>query len=135
MPDLAESLIEFIADTLDAEFPASAPVHVGEVIPQDTGSNYVWLSQSSEIFDEETLSEEVDKVNFNVEVVCANVATCRQWTAAIKTALRAEASHSAAWNGNAEFVTVSDASDDYVPVNLFDDDKYSVGVLSITFDL
>ena len=134
MPDLAESLIEFLSDELAAAFP-TATVHVGEVVPQNITSDYVWVSQAAEIFDEGTLSEEVDKVSFNVEVVCANIVTCREWTAAIKTALRAEPSHSAAWNGNAEFVTVSDASDDYVPVNLFDDDSHHVGVLSITFDL
>lgn len=134
MPDLAESLIDYIQAHFAAEFP-SVSIHVGEYIPQSVTTDYVWISQSSEQMDEEAIDDVVDKISFTLEIVADDIQDCRDWTASLKTAFRDEASHSAAWNSNAEFVTVTDANDDYIPVNFDADNPKHLGILQLTFDI
>ncbi len=132
MPDLTEKLIAFIDATLTEAWPSTTR-HVGEEIPQDVTSDYVWLMQSGESTTED-LCDEVDAVNFDVEVVCTDIATCREWTATIKQALRDEPNWSTAWGDppQAQFATVSDHDDDYVPRSADSDDGIHIGSLAVT---
>jgi len=134
MPDLAESLIDVIQAHFAATYP-SVTIHVGEYVPQNITTGFVWISQASEQFNEDDLSEEVDKKTFACEIGDDDIQNVRTWTASLKTALRAKASHHADWNSNAQFVTVSDASDDYIPVNFDSDNPKFISSLQLVFDL
>ncbi len=133
MPDLTESLITFIGGAITAAFPA-AEVFVGEVIPQNVEEDFVWLGQAGESTTDD-LCDEVDQVRFDVEIVAADIADARQWTAAVKAAIRAADKFAAAWNGLAQFATVEDHDDSYTPRNPEADssDDLHIGTLAVVF--
>lgn len=133
MPDLTESLIAFIDAALEAQFP-DADRHVGAVIPQDVESEFVWLAKAGESTSAD-LCDEVDTVTFDVEIVCADIATRNQWTDAVKAAIRAAAKFAAAWNGHAEYATVEDHADDYTPrnPNAEASEGLHIGTLAVVF--
>ena len=129
MPDLTESLIAFIDAALTDAYP-SADFHVGEIIPENVETDFVWLVQSGESTTGD-LCDEVDRVRYDVEIVTTEIEDCRAWAATIKTALRDADNFDAAWNGNAQFATVEDHDDDYVPRNQDADEQLNVASLAV----
>ena len=134
MPDIMEAIRQYVISD-----PALAGIHVGEVVPETTGEEYIWMSRSGENqTDELSNLADIDGITIDVEVVSEDINRCRLLTREVKFWLRRYTLHSQTFDDDFGLTrtlhgfSVEDHDDLYIPKSLQDDSELNVGALRVT---
>ncbi len=125
MADLNENLVTYI-DTLTT-------FHVGEVVPQDVSTGYVFLQQSGET--ERDCLEEVatiETVFFNIEIAATDIDSVRTEAATIKSAFRELGKFPSGFESLVELFIITDHDDEYLYQSIDADTRLEVAALSLS---
>lgn len=104
---LGELLVEYIKNLVPG-------FHVGKVIPDNVGPNYVWVGQVGEE-DREcfAISGKADHEFWSIEVWGPDVAVVEDCSKTIKSAFRGMQKFADEFQSQVEFFRVTDADDEY----------------------
>lgn len=127
MATLTENLIAYLNGYGDLN-----KFHIGEVVPQEIATDYVYISQTQEVEGEALDERSAEMVSFDCEIVAGDLVECRNYVNQLKTALRSLAAWSASFEGLVEAIIVDDHGDDYVFKTADPEDRQHVSAVLIT---
>jgi hypothetical protein len=114
-----------IAEYLVAYLKCLVDWHVGLVVPDNVGTDYIWVQQTSEIPNEDLCVgiDGADSQGWTMEIIADDLQVCRDTTAAIKTAFRTLPKYPTEFYSTVEFIEITDADDQYEFRSVAADDR------------